>query len=126
MTAPAWAALVVVVAAVMYKFGSGLQNGVAAAGGLLGGGLGYLLMGHLDSYTEEGSRFGQVTKVLAASVLLLAGRYGFRHLLGSAAWAEMITYANMAFAATFIIPAVIAAIAGRTTEKNVSGQPLPR
>jgi len=100
-------AVVIVTGTVMYLFGEDLENGVPAAGALLGGGLGYLALRHLDNYREEASVGGHLLKVIPSMALLLAVRYALRQTIGSAPRAEMLTYATMAFTATFIIPLVI-------------------
>ncbi len=100
-------AVVAVTGTVMYLFGADLQNGVAAAGALLGGGLGYLALRYLDNYREEASIAGHLLKVIPSVALLLAGRYALRQTLGSAPPAQMLTYATVAFTATFILPVVI-------------------
>ncbi len=106
-------AVVAVAGTVMYVFGEALQNGMPAAGALLGGGLGYLALRHLDNYREEASIVGHLLKVILSVALLLAGRYALRQTIGSAPPAQMLTYATMAFTATLIIPVVIAAIASK-------------
>ncbi len=111
-------AVVIVTGTVMYLFGKDLQNGVAAAGALLGGGLGYLALRHLDNYREEASIAGHLLKVIPSAALLLAGRYALRQTIGSAPPAQMLTYATMAFAVTLIIPVVIAAIANKRLEEG--------
>ncbi len=100
-------AVVVVTGGLMYIFGVNLQNGVPAAGALLGGGLGYLTLGYIGNYREEASIGGHLLKVILSVALLLAGRYGLREIIGSAPPAQMLTYASMAFTATFIIPVII-------------------
>ena len=104
-------AVVAVTGTVMYLFGEDLQNGVSAAGALLGGALGYLAANCVDSYSEQASTTGHLLKVIPSLALLLAGRYALRQIIGSAPPAAMLTYAGMAFTATFIIPMVIAAVA---------------
>jgi len=99
--------VVAVAGTVMYLFGEDLQNGVPAAGALLGGGLGYLTLRHFDNYREEASIGGHLLKVIPSVALLLAGRYALRQTIGSAPPAQMLTYATMAFTATLIIPVVI-------------------
>ncbi len=110
------AAVVVVTGGLMYILGVNLQNGVSAAGALLGGGLGYLALRQLDNYKEEASIGGHLLKVIATVALLLAGRYAIRQIIGSAPPAQMLTYASMAFTATFIIPMIIVAVAGTRSQ----------
>ena len=100
-------AVVAVTSTVMYLFGEDLQNGVPAAGALLGGGLGYLALRHLDNYREEASIAGHLLKVIPSVTVLLAGRYALGQTIGSAPPARMLTYAGMAVTATLIIPLVI-------------------
>ena len=109
-------AVVVVAGTVMYLFGEDLPNGVAAAGALLGGGLGYLALRHLDNYTEEASIGGHLLKVIPSVALLLAGRYALRQTIGSAPLAQMLTYATIGFTATLIIPMIIVAVAGTRSQ----------
>jgi len=103
-------AVVVVVGTVMYLFGEDLENGVPAAGALLGSGLGYLALRYIDNYNEKASIGGHLLKVIPSLALLLAGRYALRQIIGSAPPAQMLTYSTVAFTATFIIPVVIQAV----------------
>jgi len=108
--------LVTVAGAMMYFFGVDLTNGVPAGGALLGGGLGYLALRYIDNYTEQATVAGHLLKIIPSIALLLAGRYVLRQTIGSAPAAELLTYASMAFAATFIIPMVIATIVRSRTQ----------
>ena len=115
-------AVVVVVAAAMYLLGEDLQNGVPAAGGLLGGGLGYLALRDPDNYREEASIAGHVLKVIPSVTLLLAGRYALRQTIGSAPPAQMLTYAGVAVTATLIIPVVIQRLTRSRSQQGEGAQ----
>jgi len=111
-------AVVVVSGTVMYIFGEDLQNGVSAAGALLGGGVGYLALRYVDSYPEQASIAAHLVKVIPSIAILLAGRYALRQTIGSAPGPEMLTYSTMAFTATFIIPVVIQAVTMRQSRRS--------
>ncbi len=115
-------ALVVVAGGLMCIFGEDLQNGMSAAGALLGGGLGYLALRHFDNYTEQASIAGHLLKVIPSLVLLLAGRYALKQMIGSAPPAQMLTYSTVAFTATFIIPVVIQAVTRSQSQPHRGAQ----
>ncbi len=111
-------AVVVVTATVMYILGADLQNGVTAAGALLGGGLGYLGANYVPSYSEQASIGGHLLKVIPSIALLLAGRYALKQTIGSAPPAQMLTYFSMAFTATLIIPLVMQMVTNRQSQRS--------
>ena len=100
-------AVIVVTGALMYIFGVDVQNGVPAAGALMGGGLGYLALRHLGTYKEEASLAGHLLKVIPSVALLLAGRYVLGRIIGATPPAQMLIYTSMAFTVTLIIPLII-------------------
>jgi len=103
---------------VLYIFGQDLQNGVPASGALLGGSLGYLSLRYIDNYSEQASIGGHLSKVIPSISLLLVGRYVLEQAIGLAPPAQMLTYATMAFTATFVIPVVIHALRGMNSRTN--------
>ena len=102
-----YGAMLAMTAALLYTCGRHLANGPPTAGALLGGGLGYLVLGYVGGYTERASPAGQIIKAVSAVAVLLAARYLLTSLLGPAPWAELLTYMTLAFVGTFGLPAAI-------------------
>lgn len=115
------AGLIVLTAVVMVLAEGREATVVQAAGTLLGGGLGFLLLDSQGGFRAGGGWRQCALRVLGALALVLAVRYGLKAVMPPGpAWA-MVRYALMGFALTYVVPVVSIRAQGRGGDTEPAG-----